>query len=181
METLESNYKVARRVYEELYYDIAELFYKYIQSIGLYEQQDIEEDLKTNGWGTVENIRIIKDSMRLMNIFQDFYAATGRLPTFNKLLVVPDGDAPPSEKINLKYLYDLFKNAKSHCIVSVPFLGLLFHYFHDEHKLGLVKHATTKLYKNLSYTTLRGAKPLDFQAISNLIGELSFSIKSFTV
>ena len=102
METLESNYKVARRVYQELYYDIAELFYKYIQSIDLYEQQDIEEDLKINGWGAVENIRTIKDSMRLMNIFQDFYA-------FNKLLVVPDGDAPPSEKINLKYLYDLFK------------------------------------------------------------------------
>ena len=103
METLESNYKVARRVYQQLYYDIAELFYKYIQSIDLYEQQDIEEDLKINGWGAVENIRTIKDSMRLMNIFQDFYAATGRLPTFHELLVVPDDDAPPSEKINLKH------------------------------------------------------------------------------
>ena len=116
-----------------------------------------------------------------MNIFQDFYAATGRLPTFNELLVVPDGDAQPNEKINLKHLYDLFKNTKSHGVVSVPFLGLLFHYFHDEHKLELVKQTTTELYKNLSYTTLSGAKPLDFQAISNLIGELSFSIKSFTV
>ena len=27
METLESNYKVARRVYQYLYYDIAELFF----------------------------------------------------------------------------------------------------------------------------------------------------------
>ena len=119
--------------------------------------------------------------MRLMNIFQDFYAATGRLPTFNELLVVPDGDAPPREKINLKHLYDLFKNTKSHGVVSVLFLGLLFHYFHDEHKLELVKQTTTELYKNLSYTTLSGAKPLDFQAVSGLIGELSFSIKSFTV
>ena len=81
METLESNYKVARRVYQQLYYDIAELFYEYIQSIDLYKQQDIEEDLKINGWGAVENIGTIKDSMRLKNIFQDFYAATGRLPT----------------------------------------------------------------------------------------------------
>ena len=119
--------------------------------------------------------------MRLKNIFQDSYAATGWLPTFNELLVVPDGDAPPNVKINLKHLYDLFKNTKSHGVVSVPFLGLLFHYFHDEHKLELVKQTTTELYKNLSYTTLSGAKPLDFQAISNLIGELSFSIKSFTV
>ena len=61
METLESNYKVARRVYQQLHYDIAELFYEYIQSIDLYEQQDIEEDLKISGWGAVENIRTIKD------------------------------------------------------------------------------------------------------------------------
>ena len=81
----------------------------------------------------------------------------------------------------MKHLYDLFKNTNSHGVVSVPFLGLLFHYFHDKHKLELVKQATTKLYKNWSYTTFRGAKRLDFQAISNLIGELSFSIKSFTV
>ena len=120
--------------------------------------------------------------MRLLNIFQDFYTATGRLSTFNELLIVPDSDAAdPSQKINLKHLYDLFKNTNSHGVVSVPFPGLLFHYFHDEHKLGLVKYATTELYKNLSYTTLSGARPLDFQAISNLIGELSFSIKSFTV
>ena len=119
--------------------------------------------------------------MKFMNILQDFYAATGRLPTFNELLVVTDGDALPSEKINIKHLYDLIKNTKSHGVVSVPFLGLLFHYFHDEHKLELVKQATTELYKNLSCTTLSGAKPLDFQAISDLIDELSFSIKSFTV
>ena len=95
---------MARKIYQQLYYDIAELFDEYIQSTDLYEQQDIEEDLKINGWGAAENIRTIKDSMRLMNIFQDFYAATGRLPTFNELLVVPDGDAPPSEKINLKHM-----------------------------------------------------------------------------
>ena len=77
IQTLESNYKVARRVYQHLHIDIAELFYEYIQSIDSYEQQDIEEDMKINGWGTVENIRSIKDSMRLLNIFQDFYKATG--------------------------------------------------------------------------------------------------------
>ena len=104
IKTLESNYKVARRVYQHLYFDIAELFHEYIQSIDLYEQQDIEEDMKINGWGTVENIRSIKDSMRLLNIFQDFYNATGRLPTFNELLIVPNGDAKPGEKVNMKQL-----------------------------------------------------------------------------
>ena len=172
VETLDSNYKVSRRVYQQLYYDIVEIFHEYIQSIDLYEQQDIEEDLKINGWGAVENTKTIKDSMRLMNIFQEFYGTTGRLPTFKELLVVPDGDAPPNEKINLKHLYDLFKNTASHGIVSVSFLGLLFHYFHDEHKLGLVKHATTELYKNLSYTTLSRERLLEFQAINDFISEL---------
>ena len=181
VETLESNYKVSRRVYQQLCYDIVELFYEYIQSIDLYEQQDIEEDLKINGWGAVENIRTIKDSMRLMNIFQEFYVATGRLPTFNELLVVSDRDALSNEKINLKHLYDLFKNTASHGLLSMPFLGLLLYYFHDEHKLGLFKHATTERYKNLSDTTLSGERPLEFQAISDFIVELSVSIKSFTV
>ena len=60
--------------------------------------------MKINGWGTVENIRSIKDLMRLLNIFQDFYNATWRLPTFNKLLIVPNGDAQPGEKVNMKQL-----------------------------------------------------------------------------
>ena len=125
IKTIESNYKVARRIYQNLYFDIAELFYEYIQSIDLYGRQDIEEDIKINGWGTVENLSEIKDSMRLLDIFQDFYTATGRLPTFNKLLVVPDGEAQLGEnKINMKQLYDLFKNTNSHGLVSSPFLGL---------------------------------------------------------
>ena len=185
---MEDNHKVARRVYQQLFYDIAELFQEYVQSIDLYEQQDIEEDLlvggllkKSVGWGTFENIRTIKDPLRLMSLFQDFYSYKGRLPNFNELLIVPDGDAPPQEKTNLKNLFDLFKNTSPHEAVSVPFLGLLFHYFHQENKLGLVKQATSELYKNLSYTTLSGSRPLQFNAISDLIGELSFSIKSFTV
>ena len=51
VETMEGNYNVARRVYQQLFYDIAELFQEYVQSIDLYEQQDIEEDLKNARWG----------------------------------------------------------------------------------------------------------------------------------
>ena len=40
----------------------------------------------------------------------------------------------------------MFKNTNSHGIVSLPFLGLFFDYFHDENR--------TELYKNLSYMTL---------------------------
>ena len=95
METIESNYRVARTVYQHLYYDIAELFFEYVQSMSTFEQQDIDEDVRINGWGSVERISEVKDLMRMLDLFQDFYTATGRLPTFNGLLVVPDGDVQP--------------------------------------------------------------------------------------
>ena len=49
METIETNYKVVRRVYQYLYYDIAELFSDYVQSMSSFEQQDIDEDMRING------------------------------------------------------------------------------------------------------------------------------------
>ena len=60
----------------------------------------------------------------MLKIFQDFFSLIGRLPLSNSLLVVPDGDAPPDEKLNMKQLYDLFKNTDSYKVVSLP-LGLI--------------------------------------------------------
>ena len=57
METIESNYKVARRVYQYLYCDIAELFFEYVQSMSSFEQQDIDEDMRINGWGQLKKFR----------------------------------------------------------------------------------------------------------------------------
>ena len=152
LQTIEGNYKVARRVYQYLYFDIADLFLEYVKSMDSYEIQDIEEDMKANGWGAVEKISEVNDSFRMLNLFQDFYTSTGRLPAFNRLLVVPDGDASEnSNKINMKSLYDLFKNTKSHGLVSLPLLGLLLHFFESKKDLCLIKNATTEFYENLSY------------------------------
>lgn len=86
-----------------------------------YEIQNMNDDIRANGWG-IKNITDVSDSEELMNIFQNFYSLTGRLPLSNGLLIVPDGDAPPGEdKINLKQLYNLFKHTKSHGLVSLPF------------------------------------------------------------
>ena len=49
MNTIESNYRIARSAYQHLYYDVAELFKEYIQSMSTFEVQDIDEDIKTNG------------------------------------------------------------------------------------------------------------------------------------
>ena len=182
LETIEGNYKVARRVYQYPYFDIADLFLEYVKSMDSYEIQDIEEDMKANGWGAVKKISEINDSIRMLNLFQDFYRSTGRLPAFNGLLVVPDGDTSEnSSKVNMKSLYDLFKNTKSHGLVSLPFLGLLLHFFESEKDLYLIKNATTELYKNLFYITLSGARNLEFEAVSDFIAQLSLIIKGNTI
>ena len=81
----------------------------------------------------------------------------------------------------MKQLYNLSKNTNSHGLVSLPFLGLLFHYFESENDLIYINNATTELYKNLSYMTLSGNRGLELQAVSDFIGQLSFIIKSYTV
>ena len=57
---------------------------------------------------------------------------------------------------------------------------------HLEYFLGLInlsvpKSVMTKLYKKLSYEALSGARDFDFQAVSDLISEVSFQIKRSTL
>ena len=116
-----------------------------------------------------------------MKIFQDFYTLTGRLPLSNGLLVVPDGDATPGEnKLNMKQLYELFKNTNSHGIVSLPFLGLI-QYYLEKNDRSLIRNVTTELHLNLSYMTLSGARDFQFDAVSDLTTKISFLLKKATV
>ena len=111
-----------------------------------------------------------------MKIFQDFYALPGRLPLSNSLLVVTDGDAPPDEKVNLRQLYDLYRNTKSRGLVSLPFLGLI-QYYLEENNQNLIKNAISELYYNLGYETLSGARNFNFDVVSDLTETLSFLLK----
>ena len=95
---------------------------------------------------------------------------------------MPDGDAQPGEnKINMKQLYDLFKNTYSHGLVSLPFLGLLLHFFESSQDLEFIKDATTELYKNIFYMSLSGARNFEFDAVSDFIAHLSFAIRGNTI
>ena len=49
MYTLERNYRIARRVYQQLYLDAAELFADFIRSLSSSELQDFDEDISANG------------------------------------------------------------------------------------------------------------------------------------
>ena len=93
-----------------------------------------------------KKISEVSDAQDVLKIFQDFYSLTGRLPLSNILLVVPDGYAPPEEKLNMRHFYDLFKNTNSHGIVSLPFLGLIQNYLKEnDHSLIKKCHHRTLL------------------------------------
>ena len=145
MSTIERNYRILRRVYQQLHIDTVELFaeFKQLCSLSSYEIHDMDEDIKANGWG-IKIITEVSGAQELLKLFQDFYAIMGRLPLSNSLLVVPDGNAPPEEKINLRQLYDLFKNTNSHGLVSLPFLGLLQFYL-EENDHSLIKKRSDRI------------------------------------
>ena len=166
-------------MYQSLFVDVAHSFIEYINSLDLDEIQQLDDDLKANGWGT-KSLLGIENDYELLTIFQMFYHFNGRLPLTNGLLIVPDSETPEgTEKINLKLLYEMFEDTKSHGLVSIQFLCVLGIFFGLH--ISIPKYAITKLYKNLSYETLSGERDLEFEAISNLIREMSFKIKSSTL
>ena len=179
MYTVEKNYRIARIVYQQLYLDVAELFSEFIRSLSSSELKDFDVDISANGWG-IKKISEVSDAQELIKIFQDFYSLTGRLLLSNSLLVVPDGDAPPEEKLNMRQLYDLFKNTNSHGLVSLLFLGLI-QYYLEENDHSLIKNTTSELYFNLSYTTLSGARDFRFDDVSELTARLSILLKHATL
>ena len=176
---MEGNYRILRRVYQQLHIDVTELFSEFIDSLSSYEIEDMDDDIKANGWG-IKKTTEIEDAHELMKIFQDFYTMIGRLPLSNRLLVVPDGDAPPDEKVNMRQLYDLYKNTKSHGLVSLPLLGLL-QYYLEENDQSLIKNAISELYYNLGYEKLSCAGNFNFDAASDLTARLSFLLKHATL
>ena len=97
-----------------------------------------------------------------MSIVQLFYYLNGRLPLTNRLLIVSDGEVPDSEeKINLKNLYETFKDTPSHGLVSLQFLSALGIFFGND--ISIPKMAITESYRNLSYRTLSGARDFSFE------------------
>ena len=179
MSTMERNYRILRRVYQQHHIDTAKLFAEFISSLSSYKINDMDQDIKANGWG-IKKITEVSGAQELLKLFQDFYAIMGRLLLSNSLLVVPDGNTPPEEKINLRQLYDLLKNTNSHGLVSLPFLGLLQFYL-EENNHSLIKNALTELYQNLPYSVLSGATDFRFESVSDLIAKLSILLKHATL
>ena len=119
IENVEKNFKIIIRVYQHLYADIVDIFFEYIHSLDSGEIQQLDDDIKTNGWGVI-NLLEIDNAFELLSNLQLFYHNNGRLPLTNGLLIVPDGEVPEGEeKINLNNLYEMFQSTKSHGLVSM--------------------------------------------------------------
>ena len=60
---IETNYEICGRVYDSLYYDIAQNFKSYIESLDFDEIQTLNLDIKANGGGSYlyKNIRILQN------------------------------------------------------------------------------------------------------------------------
>ena len=131
IETVENNYKIIRRVYQHLYADVIDIFFENIRFLDPDEIQQLNDDIKTNGWEIISLLEIDNTS-ELLSTFQLFYHNNERLPLTNGLLIVPDGEVPEGEeKINLKNLYEMFWYTNSHGLVSMQFFVVLWIFFDD--------------------------------------------------
>ena len=179
-DTVEHNYKGIRRICQDLYTDIVDIFWEFIRSLSPQELHEMDDDIKSNGW-RVKNISDVENSSDLMNIFQIFYHITGLLPLANGLLIVPDGEAPEGEdKVNMKNLYKTFLYTYSHGLVSLPFLVAI-HYYFDATNQRLIKDSLTELYRNLSDITWSRARDFEFNNVSDLMARISFLIKGTAI
>ena len=166
-------------MYQSLFVNVTDIFIEYIQFLHLDEIQQMDEDIKSNGWG-VKSLLEIDNTYDLLRIFQMFYHFNGRLPLTNGLLIVPDGETSDrAEIISLKDLYEMFQGTKSQELVSSQFLCALDIFFGGDAILS--KNALTALHCNLSYETLSGDKNFKFEAMSDLVGDMSFQIEKLTL
>ena len=65
VETVEKNYKIIRIVYQYLFTEVADIFLKYINSLYPNEIQQLDDDIKSNGWGFI-NLLETDNSVELL-------------------------------------------------------------------------------------------------------------------
>ena len=71
IESIESNCKISRQVYQALFIDIADSFIEAIHSLVVNKIKELD-DLKANGWG-VKSLIEVDIAYELLTVFQMFY------------------------------------------------------------------------------------------------------------
>lgn len=79
IDTVESSYRIIIRVCQQIFTDIADIFFKYIHSLDADEVQQLDDNLKSSGWRAIDFPKI-ENTSELLSLFQLFYHNNGRLP-----------------------------------------------------------------------------------------------------
>ena len=66
IQTVEHNYEIVRRVYQQLWADISEFFAEFITSINPLKLRNMSEDIKANGWGTKKMIIMMLIMLKIL-------------------------------------------------------------------------------------------------------------------
>ena len=109
-------------MYQSFFVDVVDSFIEYIQLLDADEIEQLDDDLKVNGYGA-KCLLEIENACEMLTTFQMFYYFNGKLPLTNGLLIVPDGEATEgTEKIKLNvYLRCLKTNSHGVSFHSVSF------------------------------------------------------------
>ena len=165
------NYKVLRRIHNDLYKKVAD---NLIDNSNEDDLNEIKADMISSGLNSLRNVQ---SATELLILFDYFYFINGRFPTTNKPTFVPRAKLPSEvngQELNLKILYGKFRGSDSHGIVFSQFLAVLFLFFNGRGE-EKVRDFLSELYQNMVVTRLSTDYSFQFDAYTDLLTSLIFS------
>ena len=129
LQTMTKNYKILRRVHNDLYKTVAENVKYYFDNLNETDSNEIEADMVSSGLNSPKNVQ---NASELLMLLDYFHFINGRFPTTNEHTFVPRAKLPlevKGEELNINKLYEKFRGSDSHGIVCSQFLAALFLFF----------------------------------------------------
>ena len=119
------NYKLLRTIHHDFYTTIAENVQYYLGTLTQHDFNEIDADIVASSLNSLQNV---VSATELLMLFDFFDFVNGRFPTTPTHTFVPRADLPMEvndEELNIKKLYEKFRTANSHALVSSQFLAAL--------------------------------------------------------
>ena len=145
---MEKNYRILRRVHNEIYTSIAQHFQLYLNSLEKSELEEIDADFVSSGLNSIQNVDSI---IKLIMLFDFFYFVNGRFPRPTAHTFILRADLPMEvngEEINIKKLDEKFRGTNSYGLVAAQFLGALNLFFGGNPEITC--RFLTEFYQNMT-------------------------------
>ena len=84
IERMIKNYKILRRIHNDLYKSVADNFKFYIDNLSEVDLEEIDADIVSSG---LNSIKHIENSTELLMLFDYFYFINGHFPTTTNILL----------------------------------------------------------------------------------------------